>query len=102
MHYILDRNGNPQPCADVMAWAHWFEKAQRSIALNERDGVKVSTVFLGLDHRFGGNGPPLVFETMIFGGENDGEQDRYSTKAEALTGHEALCRLAFGEEPRDA
>lgn len=101
MHYTLDRNGDPQPCADLMVWARWFEKAQRSVALNEKDGVKVSTVFLGLDHRFGTRGAPLLFETMVFGGPHDGEQDRYSTRAEALAGHERYCLLAFGgEEPR--
>lgn len=54
--------------------------------------ILVSTVFLGLDHRYG-DGPPLLFESMIFGGPLSGEQRRYSTKAEALAGHEALCGL---------
>jgi hypothetical protein len=53
----------------------------------------VSTVFLGLDHRYG-EGSPLVFETMIFPSE-DGEitdwcelfGDRYTTIEQARAGH---------------
>lgn len=52
--------------------------------------VHVSTVFLGMDHGFGGM--PLLFETMIFGGELDQFQDRYPTWDMAVAGHaEALA-----------
>jgi hypothetical protein len=51
--------------------------------------VEISTVFLGLDHNFG-QGPPLLFESMVFGGEDDGEMVRYSTWEEAETGHKLL------------
>ena len=34
--------------------------------------VFISTVFLGIDHNFNLEGPPLLFETMIFGGIKDG------------------------------
>ena len=30
-------------------------------------GVEISTVFLNTDHNFTDTGPPLLFETMIFG-----------------------------------
>ena len=49
--------------------------------------VQVSTVWLGLDHRFG-EGPPIIFETMVFGGVDDGEMERYCTEAEARAGHD--------------
>lgn len=97
MHYTLDESGNPQPCAELLTWARWMEGATRQIALTERDGIRVSTVFLGLDHRFGHDGPPILFETMIFGGAHDEAQERYCTKAEALIGHETMVRLAFEE-----
>lgn len=51
------------------------------------DGCRVSTVFLALDHRFSGDGPPIVFETMVFGGPFDQEQERYCTWVEAEAGH---------------
>ena len=50
---------------------------------------RVSTVFLCLDHRFDRRGPPIVFETMVFGGPMDSEQWRYCTLDEAKVGHAA-------------
>ena len=49
----------------------------------------VSTFFLGLDHAFGG-GPPLLFETMIFGMPERSEeyQERCSTWEQAEAMHE--------------
>jgi hypothetical protein len=61
------------------------------------DDVEVSTVWLGLDHRFVGDGPPLIFETLIFGGPLDGEMWRYANEDAALAGHDqavAACREA--------
>jgi hypothetical protein len=78
------------PADDLQAWARNFEKGtNRHVALTKLDGAEVSTVFLGLDHSFG-DGPPLLFETMVFGGVCDQEQDRYSTWAEAEAGHAAM------------
>ncbi len=88
--YIL--NGHrPVPCEDLMTWAKWFGTADRTVAKTLIDGVEVSTVFLGLDHRFS-NGPPLLFETVVFGPENE-ECDRYSTWEEAEAGHREMCRM---------
>jgi hypothetical protein len=57
--------------------------------------VCVSTVFLALDHRYyGDSGPPIVFETMIFGGKHDQYQERYETYPEALEGHRKALKLA--------
>ena len=59
--------------------------------------MSVSTVFLGLDHSFGG-GTPILFETMIFGGEYDDYQERYHTLEEAQVGHEKAISLVKMEE----
>lgn len=95
--YILDANGDPQVEPDLIKWAQWFERADgRRIAAdsfplgNGDQTADVSTVFLGLDHNWG-DGPPLLFETMVFGGLLDGEMDRYATKADALIGHALMC-----------
>lgn len=90
--YIL--NGHEAMPADLMTWAKWYETADRHVARTEREDVCVSTVFLGIDHRFG-DGPPLIFETMIFGGPNAEYQDRCSTWDEAVAMHERACQLAF-------
>ncbi len=90
-HYILD--GKEAKTADLMEWARWFETADRQVAKTAvSDEVNVSTVFLGLDHSFG-TGPPLLFETMIFGVEHDQYQDRYETWGQAETGHEKAVAL---------
>ncbi len=96
--YILDGK-LPVIEPDLMKWAKWFETADRIVrkdtATVKLDGdpvgeVRVSTVFLGLDHSFG-SGPPLLFETMVFGGALDQEQDRCSTWEAAEKMHELMC-----------
>ena len=74
---------------DLIKWANWFETANRHVAKDEIDGVSISTVFLGLDHGFG-DGPPILFETMVFGGELDQEQERYATFEQAEKGHKLM------------
>jgi hypothetical protein len=86
-HFILDGH-DPKP-AEFLEWALWFGANDRRVAWDKFDGVEVSTVFLGLDHRFG-DGPPLIFETMIFGGQLDEETERYSTWDEAVAGHKKM------------
>jgi hypothetical protein len=72
----------------------WFEGANRHVGdTGITSECRVSTVFLGIDHRFHGNGPPLLFETMIFGGPLDQEQWRYSWD-DADVGHRAAVRKA--------
>jgi hypothetical protein len=54
----------------------------------------VSTVFLGIDHGFG-EGPPLIFETMVFASErhlDERDCQRYSTESEAVTGHHEMVK----------
>jgi hypothetical protein len=57
--------------------------------------IEVSTVWLGLNHSFG-LGRPLYWETMIFGGEHDQEQWRYSSRQSALDDHERIVRALRG------
>ena len=58
-------------------------------------GKWVSTVWLALDHQFLVDGPPLIFETMVFASNGSGHDldcERYATEAEAVAGHEAMVR----------
>lgn len=89
-YFILDGHV-PKP-VPMEEWARWFGSSDRTVRRTETGGAAISTVFLGLDHSFGG-GPPLLFETMIFGGEHDGYQDRCSTWAQAEAQHEEACAL---------
>lgn len=98
-HYTMDAHGHPQPCHDFYVWAEWFETADRSICQDldeDSEGVyrqiRVSTVFLGLDSSLGlHDGPPLLYETMIFGGPLDGHTRRYATRDAAIIGHQEVC-----------
>lgn len=89
--YILDGQ-QPIPCDDLLAWARCFGCR---VGFDERSGVRVNTMFLGLDHNFF-SGPPLLFETTVFGGHHDEETKRYSTWEEAEDGHRMMCVRVFG------
>jgi hypothetical protein len=73
-----------------LEWAQWFGTADRRVARTEVGDVEVSTVFLGTDHGFGYSTRPILFETMVFGGELNLEQERYYTWDEAESGHAAM------------
>jgi len=102
--YILDADGEPVPCYDLFAWARWLETAPRHVGNDVLYGdselqVRVSTVFLGLDHNYFGGGPPILWETMVFihhdsvgrGESWDEYTRRYSSRQEALAGHNDTC-----------
>lgn len=92
--YILEGK-IPKPVNDVLQWAKWYETADRVVSKTELPGgVQVSTVFLGIDSAIF-NEKPILFETMIFGGEHDGFQERYSTWEEADAGHKKAIELIF-------
>ncbi len=86
--YILDGK-TPVPLFDTTKWGLQVDKI---IGKDQFGSVSVSTVFLGMDHSFGG-GDPVLFETMIFGGEHDQYQERYCTWDEAEKGHQIACDL---------
>ena len=86
--YVLDTDGNPQPEGDLLAWAQWMGAGDNQVLKREQVGhVRVSTVFLGLDHGWGTTDAPLLFETMVYGGKLDGVCERYASRADALAGH---------------
>lgn len=94
--YLLDDNHEPYP-VELLDWARWFEKNDRHVGNTVLNGVQVSTVFLGLDHSWSValEHVPVLFETMIFGGDLDGEMQRCCTWGEALEVHRAMCRAVL-------
>lgn len=85
--YILNEHGEPVECPDLNTWARWMENMDaRRLCRTAFDGGDVSTVFLGTDHAFT-PGPPVLWETMVFGGPHDGYQDRYTSRRDAERGH---------------
>ena len=86
--YQLDANHQPILC-DRDTW----DRQDRRVGLYDQEPILVSTVFLGFDHGFlDDNGPPILFETMIFGGKHDQYQERYTTWDDAVAGHERAVR----------
>lgn len=83
--------------ATFLEWCDWFENSDRMVKQEYlANGVFVSTIFLGIGHDIFNQGKPLPFETMIFGGVNDGYQCRYGTWAEAEAGHQEAVNIANG------
>ncbi len=92
--YVLNADGEPVPEPDLFAWWRWFENTgNRVVDVDTRGDARVSTVFLGLDHAFTNGGAPVLWETMIFGGEHDGYCERYTSQADAVRGHEKALAL---------
>ena len=89
-----DRRGNR---LTLTQWCgRMKDDAYRRVAFDRVGGAEVSTVWLGLDHGWGG-GPPLIFETMVFGGDENEWQARYATEADAMAGHaEVVRKLKLG------
>jgi hypothetical protein len=79
--------------ATYLEFARWREIPGRvRVALTQLPNEKVSTVFLGLDHQWVVGSPPILFETMIFGGSADGYQCRYNTYEQAAASHRQVVK----------
>jgi len=83
--FIL-KNKEAIPCEDLLEWGQAMEDMNRVVKQEDIGDVRISTVFLGLDQGFG-IGEPLLFETMIFGGQHHNYQDRCSTWEQAKEMH---------------
>jgi hypothetical protein len=82
-----------------MTWGRFMENIKaRRVGDHTIGNARVSTVFLGLDHSFG-DGPPVLFETMVFGGPLDQEQERCCTWEEAEAMHAAMVARVIAAEP---
>lgn len=84
---FFDRDGDEQS----FDWfvSHW--DLGKRVAQTPSDDCFVSTVHLGINHRHWGDGPPLIFETMVFDDQKvplfGGYSARYATEEEAIRGH---------------
>lgn len=96
--YILDSEGNVLPEPDVLKWGEWLNTADRRVAETFVGTTRVSTVFIGLSKGIG-NGKPVLWETMVFGGPCDGENDCYTSKELALEGHKRLVDIVKENQP---
>jgi hypothetical protein len=86
-HY--DREGNE------LDWERFIllfgDMRSRRIGKDAIGDYTVSTVWMGIDHNFSGDGPPLIFESMVFGPDKTDHAVRhYATETEAREGHAEL------------
>lgn len=85
------------------AYAAMADMDYKRVAQTQIGPYWVSTVWLGLDHSFTQDGPPIIFETMVFAVDRDDptietlgpemDCDRYATEEQALAGHETMCLM---------
>jgi hypothetical protein len=113
-YYILDMQGEPIPALNMETWGRFFERPERHILETRTKLFWVSTVFLGINHNWDPDGPPIIFESMAFLqpkprdiaavlGESpligDGELgERYSTRDHAIAGHIAMVAECLAME----
>lgn len=92
MFYILDKDHNVIP-ATLHEWAEFFNSPKCIVAQDIIIGVRISTVFLGINHSLDDD-RPLTFETMIFGMNDESEyQERCHTYDEAVAQHAEALRV---------
>jgi hypothetical protein len=89
MRYYILGNQVVVPASGAMEFGKWVETADRIVSKTQVADIEVSTVFIGIDHQFY-NGPPLLFETMVFGGDLDQTCRRCFTWDEAVEQHETI------------
>ncbi len=96
MSEFYDREGHE---ITMQRWGALLKGDDYRVIAQDRpvEGVLVSTVWLGLDHQFFTSGPPLIFETMVFGGPLDEYQQRYSTEDAARRGHQGVLDGEAGD-----
>jgi hypothetical protein len=99
--YFYDRAGNPLTDYDEIERLlidREYKRVGGDTVLVDGKTLAVSTVWLGVNHNFTADGPPLIFETMVFGDPPLAENAcwRYATEDEARRGHEkAVEALRF-------
>jgi hypothetical protein len=100
--YLLDENKKHYEVSleqSLKLYEDFDMKITKQTRVN--DDIRVSTVFLGFNHAplFDNNGKriingtPVLWETMIFGGEHDQYQERYTSHEDALAGHQRALDL---------
>ena len=95
MWYTLDKDNKPVK-STIIQYGEWLEvnPERKAVKQDYIDDVFISTVFLGLDHKpWFSDDIPVLWETMIFNGEHDQYQERYTSYEDALEGHQIALNL---------
>lgn len=97
MWYTLDKDNKPIK-STIIKCGEWMENnpGVKSVKQEYIGDIFVSTVFLGLDHAWNSD-IPVLWETMIFGGEHDQYQERYTSYEDAVKGHQTALNLIINK-----
>jgi len=99
MTYVLDDQNRPVKATFEQSVYWKAENFDRCIVEKTTyEEQEVSTVFLGMDYNWTGEGPPILFETMIFGGKYENWAIRCATWKEALLQHKRAVWMVRGVE----
>lgn len=105
LHYDLDGKA-----CTLRTWARLMQDPASRFLRRSRIGPYVlSTVWLGIDHAFGDDQKPLIFESMVFLADGwyddsriglpDLDMQRYPTREQALAGHEEMITVVRASVP---
>ncbi len=108
MWYVLNPDKTVRPAVgnhtdgrpSAEEFAEIYNPETKIIGRDEIGNFMVSTVFLGLDHNYAPNGPPILFETMIFEEGEGEEHERYCTYQEAVDGHKTIVNRLLEEHSK--
>ena len=111
MTFMINRKGKTYPVMtflrgvdnfmvnikEMNKWVKVFENNNSYMVIQQTEvshEIRISTVFLGINHNFRGT-TPILFETMIFGGEYDRHMWRYTNIKKARAGHRRALALVM-------
>jgi hypothetical protein len=96
-NWDLDSKGEPFYAGNtteaMMQCAIRYGRGDYRIKRTQKSGRWVNTIFLWVNHQWDPELPPILFETASFCGGKVVICDRYSTRAQALAGHEKWCKV---------
>lgn len=92
---LVDRRA--VPCADRAEWLNWYATADRLVADTRLGDIRVTTVFMGLEHNPLPDGRPTLFETEINIHGKASPLDRYAVWEDAEAGHAQVVRMIEAE-----
>ncbi|MEH1796438.1 hypothetical protein [Nostoc sp.] len=102
LNYYKLEGQTPVAVESFMEWSLWIISAQTTVMINELRQSIISTRFVGIDLNPGSsnsNSQPMVFETLVMGGELDGKRNFYPTWDEVIEGHLKICTQVFKLSP---
>ena len=100
MYFNIDEDGNVRESKNALGLENFWVYPSRLVCFTKiNHKCYLSTVFLGIDHNYSFYGPPIIYESMLFGYEKE-IMLRYSTREEALEGHLRIL-LSLNVQERD-